>query len=92
MAEDVDDLLDDSEKTIFQISERQKQDIIPIRQLVTQSFETLTKLYQNREHLTGLGTVTSWRAGDVPLPSGIVVLAPVKLLLNGPTPLIFTQS
>jgi len=56
MAEDVDDLLDDSEKTIFQISERQKQDIIPIRQLVNQSFETLTKLYENREHLTGLGT------------------------------------
>ncbi|MEI8333431.1 MAG: META domain-containing protein [Chloroflexota bacterium] len=42
--------------------------------------------------LASLGTVTSWRAGDVPLPSGIVVLAPVKLLLNGPTPLIFTQS
>lgn len=54
--EEVDDLLDDSEQAIFQISERQQQDIIPIRKLVNQSFETLTKLYQNREHLTGLGT------------------------------------
>jgi heat shock protein HslJ len=42
--------------------------------------------------LAALGTVTSWRAGDVPVPSGVVVLAPVKLLLDGPSPLIFTQA
>jgi len=55
MAEDVEDLLDESEQSIFQISEGLKRGTaVSIKELVHQSFETLTRLYQRREHLTGL--------------------------------------
>ena len=57
LSDNVDDLLDESEQTIFRISEGQKKtELISIRELVHQNFETLTKLYQRREHLTGLPT------------------------------------
>jgi len=41
-----------------------------------------------------LGATTSWRAtsaDDVPLPSGVLVLSPVKLVLSGAQDLIFSQ-
>ncbi len=44
---------------------------------------------------TALAAVTSWQAtsaDDVPLPSGIRVLSPVKLILSGPTILAFSQN
>ena len=57
MTEDVDDLLDESEQNIFQISEGQKRGAaVPIKELVHRSFETLTRLYERRETLTGLPT------------------------------------
>jgi heat shock protein HslJ len=40
--------------------------------------------------LAALGTVTAWRTEVVPPASGVTVLAPVKLLLDGPTPLVLT--
>lgn len=42
-----------------------------------------------------LGATTSWRAtsaDDVPLPSGVLVLSPVKLVLSGVEDLIFSQE
>lgn len=44
---------------------------------------------------TSLGAVTSWQAisaDDVPLPSGVLVLSPVKLTLSGSEDLIFSQD
>ncbi len=44
---------------------------------------------------SALAAVTSWQAtsaDDVPLPSGIRVLSPVKLILSGPTVLAFSQN
>ena len=40
--------------------------------------------------LAALGGVTGWSTQVVPAASGIRVLQPVKLLLNGPTALVFT--
>lgn len=42
-----------------------------------------------------LGAATSWRAtsaDDVPIPSGVLVLSPVKLILSGAEDLIFSQD
>ena len=42
-----------------------------------------------------LGAATSWRAtsaDDVPLPSGVLVLSPVKLVVSGAEDLIFSQD
>ena len=42
-----------------------------------------------------LGASTSWRAttaDDLPLPSGIQILSPVKLVLSGAEDLIFSQD
>ena len=44
---------------------------------------------------TALAAVTSWlatSADDVPLPSGVRILSPVKLILSGPTILAFSQG
>ncbi|HNQ34508.1 MAG TPA: replicative DNA helicase [bacterium] len=57
LAEDIEQLMDESERAIFQISERQQSDrIIPMRELVHQNFEAISRLYQNREYLTGVAT------------------------------------
>jgi len=44
---------------------------------------------------SSLGATTSWRAttaDDLPLPSGILILSPVKLVLSGSEDLIFSQN
>ena len=44
---------------------------------------------------TSLGAVTSWQATsayDVPLPSGVPVRSPVKLIQSGSEDLIFSQD
>ncbi len=44
---------------------------------------------------TALAAVTSWlatSADDVPLPSGVRIISPVKLILSGPTVLAFSQG
>jgi replicative DNA helicase len=55
--EDVDKLLDDAERLIFQISERRMQgSAIPVRAILKDTFEHIERLYERKEHVTGLAT------------------------------------
>ncbi len=53
----VDEVVDHAEKLIFEVAElRQRQQSIHIKELVKSSIETLDKLYQRKEHITGIPT------------------------------------
>ncbi len=55
--QDIEDLLDSAEKSIFAISEKRiKQSFIDIKEIVKSSFETIEKLYEKKEMVTGLAT------------------------------------
>jgi replicative DNA helicase len=55
--DDVDKLLDDAERLIFQISERRMEgSALPIRAILRDTFEHIEKLYDRKEHVTGLAT------------------------------------
>jgi len=55
--EDVDKLLDDAERLIFQISERRMQgSALPVRAILKDTFEHIERLYERKEHVTGLAT------------------------------------
>ena len=55
--QDVDKLLDDAERLIFQISERRMQgSAFPVRAILKDTFEHIEKLYDRKEHITGLAT------------------------------------
>lgn len=52
---DVDELLDESERVIFQITEnRVKPSFYPIRDVVKSSFKTIERLYEKKELVTGV--------------------------------------
>jgi replicative DNA helicase len=53
--EDVEGLLDEAERAIFEISEnRVRPSFYPIREIVKSSFKTLEKLYEKKELITGV--------------------------------------
>ncbi len=53
----LDEFLDEAEKLIFQISEDQiKPSFFPIKDVVKTSFETIEKLYERKELITGVPT------------------------------------
>ncbi len=55
--EDVDKLLDDAERLIFQISERRMQgSAFPVRAILKDTFEHIERLYDRKEHITGLAS------------------------------------
>ncbi|HQP92067.1 MAG TPA: replicative DNA helicase, partial [Candidatus Omnitrophota bacterium] len=56
--EGVDHVLDKAEKMIFEIAERRvgKSSIVPIKELIKDSIETIDKLYQQKTHVTGVET------------------------------------
>jgi replicative DNA helicase len=55
--DDVDKLLDDAERLIFQLSERRLQgSAIPVRSILKDTFEHIERLYDRKEHVTGLAT------------------------------------
>ncbi|MFQ5898429.1 MAG: replicative DNA helicase [Candidatus Methylomirabilia bacterium] len=55
--EDVDTLLDQAEQLIFQLSERRLQGTaIPVRSILKNTFEYIERLYDRKEHITGLAT------------------------------------
>jgi replicative DNA helicase len=55
--DDVDKLLDDAERLIFQISERRLLgSAIPVRAILKDTFEHIERLYDRKEHITGLAT------------------------------------
>ena len=52
---DVEALLDEAERAIFQISEdRVRPSFFPIRQVVKESFKTIERLYEKKELITGV--------------------------------------
>lgn len=57
MPDNVQTVLDNAEKMIFEISEDQIQGkAIALKDIIHHSMETIDQLYQRREHITGLGT------------------------------------
>jgi len=56
-ADSVEDIVDNAEKLIFEISEiKQKQQSSHIKDLVREGIEKIDLLYQRKEHITGLAT------------------------------------
>jgi len=54
---DVDDLVDQAERTIFEISEdRVRPSFYPIKDLIKSSFKTIERLYEKRQLITGVPT------------------------------------
>ncbi len=55
--EDVDGLLDRAEKTVFEIAgEKFSGGVIPIKDIVRNQIEVIDRLYQRKEHITGIAT------------------------------------
>ena len=55
--EEVEALLDDAEARIFQLSERRMQGTaLPVRAILKGTFEHIERLYDRKEHVTGLAT------------------------------------
>jgi replicative DNA helicase len=56
-SQEVEKLLDDAERLIFQISERRMQgSAFPVRAILKDTFEHIERLYERKEHVTGLAT------------------------------------
>ncbi len=55
--EKVEDLLDRAEQSIFRISERKiRPSFLPVKDVVKVSFETIERLYETKERITGIPT------------------------------------
>ncbi|MBI4353293.1 MAG: replicative DNA helicase [Candidatus Omnitrophica bacterium] len=56
-AQEVEVLLDRSEKAIFDItSKKYSGGVVPLKDLVRQQIETIDRLYQRKQHITGIAT------------------------------------
>ena len=52
-----DEVLDNAERLIFEIrDQRESATIIPIKEIIKDSIETIDRLYQKKEHVTGIPT------------------------------------
>ena len=57
LTHDVDVLLDKAEKVIFDIAQRKIEGkFVPFKDIIKDSIETIDKLYQNKENVTGVAT------------------------------------
>ena len=57
LPEDVVEAVDHAEELVYQVGDRRlRDDIHPIRQLLTENMEAIETLYERGEHITGLGT------------------------------------
>src|SRR5881409_4152124 len=55
--EDVQTLVDDAERKIFSLSERRLEgSALPIRKILQNTFEYIERLYERKEHVTGVAT------------------------------------
>jgi replicative DNA helicase len=53
----IEDFLDDAERLIFQIShEKEKKSFYPLREIIKDTFHAIEKLYERKEHITGVPT------------------------------------
>ncbi len=56
-SEKVEDLIDQAERSIFELAERKlRPSFVPVRQIVKASFETIERLYEKKERVTGVPT------------------------------------
>ena len=56
-AEEVDRVVDSAEKIIFSVTqEKIKQDFLPIKHIIKDSFQAIEELYAKKEHVTGIPT------------------------------------
>ena len=56
-SEKVEDLIDQAERNIFEIAERKmRPSFVPVREIVKSSFETIERLYEKKERVTGVPT------------------------------------
>ncbi len=55
--EDIEGLLDRAEKTVFEISSKKfSGGVVPIKEIVRNQIEVIDRLYQRKEHITGIAT------------------------------------
>ncbi len=55
--DDIDALVDEAEKTIFEIAQsKKKQGFQPMSDIVPKAFDRITKLFDRQEHITGVAT------------------------------------
>ena len=55
--EEIDSILDFSEKTIFEIAENQiKRSFYPLKDIIKSTFKDIERLYENKEHITGVAS------------------------------------
>jgi len=55
--EDVDSVLDEAEQIVFGVAQRKlKQNFIPLKSVLTETFERIDELHQNKEQIRGLPT------------------------------------
>jgi replicative DNA helicase len=77
--ENVDEVLDHSEKMIFDIAERRigQGNLVPIKELIKDGMETIDRLYQQKTHVTGVETgFTDFDIVTAGLqPSDLIVMA-----------------
>ncbi|HET7904907.1 MAG TPA: replicative DNA helicase, partial [Candidatus Eisenbacteria bacterium] len=76
--QEVEKLLDDAERLIFQVSERRMQgSAFPVRAILKDTFEHIERLYERKEHVTGLasGFVDLDRLTSGFQPSDFVIIA-----------------
>lgn len=57
MPEDVAEAVDKAEEVVYQVGDRRlRDDVMPIRPLLTENMEAIEQLYERGEHLTGLSS------------------------------------
>ncbi|OIO39697.1 MAG: replicative DNA helicase [Candidatus Omnitrophica bacterium CG1_02_49_16] len=56
-SQNVDELLDRAEKVIFDITSRKfSGGVVPLKEIIRNQIETIDRLYQRKEHITGIAT------------------------------------
>src|ERR1700675_3875140 len=91
----VDKLLDDAERLIFQISERRIQgSSVPVRVILKDTFEHIERLYDRKEHITGLasGFDDLDRMTSGFQPSAFIIIAGRPSMGKTPSPLIIPKN
>lgn len=88
---DVEDLLDEAERSIFEISEaRIKKDFHPLKDVVKESFSNLERLYERGESVTGVPSgfekldqlTAGFQNGDLVIIAGRPSMGKTALALN----------
>jgi replicative DNA helicase len=89
--QDVDELLDNAERMIFEISEKKiKPSFVTIKEIVKDSFEMIERLYEKKELITGLPTgfvdldekTSGLQSGDLIVVAGRPSMGKTAFCLN----------